>query len=282
MLKLIGRAVFSSLLFLTAVPVWAGQTTITWHGHAAFEVVTPKGKVLMIDPWLKNPANPRAKDGADPLAEIVKVHYILISHGHFDHIGDAVELANKTRARLVTNYELGTNMVKILGFPKKQVGFDTLMNTGGEITIGGGEVTVSLTHAVHSSGMKNPNATQNQPDIVYGGNPTGILLKIKGGPTIYHTGDTAYFKDMQLIGENYQPDIALINIGGHFGMEPLMAAKAAQAVQAKIAVPHHFATFPILTMSAEEFGNKVKENGIEFLEMKPGETIVFEGADLVK
>jgi len=169
----------------------------------------------MIDPWLKNPTNPSAKNGKDPLAAITKVDYILITHGHFDHVGDSVEIAKKTGARLITNYELARNMAKLLGYPNEQMGFDTLMNIGGEIIIADGEVTVDMVPAIHSSGMGNPLADEKEPEVAYGGNPAGFVIKIKNGPTIYHSGDTAYFNDMALIGEQ-KIDVALINIGGHF------------------------------------------------------------------
>ena len=173
------------LLFAVNGTAWsADTTTLTWHGHAAFDIVTPKGKVLMIDPWLKNPMNPGAKDGKDPLAAITKADYILITHGHFDHVGDAVEIAKKTGARLVTNYELGSNMAKLLGYPKEQMGLDTLMNVGGEIKIADGEVVIDMVPAIHSSGMGNPLAGEKEPEVAYGGNPAGFVIKIKNGPTI--------------------------------------------------------------------------------------------------
>jgi L-ascorbate metabolism protein UlaG (beta-lactamase superfamily) len=276
-MKEMKRYMLTAIFVFTTVSGVSGETTITWHGHAAFEIVTPKGVVLLIDPWLKNPLNPHAKDNKDPIATIKKVDYILITHGHFDHVGDAVAIAKKTGARLISNFELGTNLKKLHGYPKAQMGFDSLMNIGGEITIADGEVLVAMTHAVHSSGMANPNAKEPDPEVVNGGNAAGFVLQIKSGPTIYHTGDTAYFKDMELIGEQYQPDIALINIGGHFGMEPMMAARAAASVRAKFAVPHHYRTFPVLTQDPKVFSEEVTRKGIGYLYMEPGSTIKYDG-----
>jgi len=259
-----------------------GVTQLTWFGHAAFRIVTPKGKVLYIDPWLNNPMNPAAGKDKDALAGIDKADYILITHGHFDHVGDSVALAKKTGARLVTNFELGSNMAKLLGYPKDQMGFDTLMNIGGEIRIADGEVTVAMVPAIHSSGMQDPHAGPGAPDLVYGGNPAGFVLMIKDGPTIYDTGDTAYFSDMKLIREQYHPDVGLINIGGHFGMEPDMAALAAKTIGVKLAIPHHYATFPILTQSPDAWVKAVEKAHIEALVMKPGASIEFKGRKRVK
>ena len=128
-MKTAQRAVLSGLFLLfAAVPAFgAGMTTVTWHGHAAFEIVTPAGKSIWIDPWLKNPVNPAAQEGRDPVAAVAKADYILISHGHFDHVGDSAAIAAKTGARLVATFELGTNLAKLQGYPKEQMGFDTLM-----------------------------------------------------------------------------------------------------------------------------------------------------------
>ena len=260
----------------------AQETKIKWFGHAAFSITTPKGRVLLIDPWLTNPSNPDAKNGKDPLASVPKVDYILLTHGHRDHVGDAVEIAKKTGAILICNPELAGNLVKLADFPAKQADTDAIMGIGGEITIADGEVTVAMTSAVHSSRLFNPKAGPAEPERAYGGNPAGFVIIIKDGPTIYHSGDTAYFKDMETIGEEYQIDLALLNIGGHFGMEPRMAARAAKSVRARLAVPQHYATFPGIAPDASAFAAELKKLNVPFYEMKPGETISFRGRQLVQ
>jgi L-ascorbate metabolism protein UlaG (beta-lactamase superfamily) len=260
----------------------AQETRLKWFGHAAFSISTPQGKILLIDPWLKNPSNPEAKDGKDPLITVPKVDYILLTHGHRDHVGDAVEIAKKTGAVLITNPQLAANLVKLADFPGKQAETDAIMGIGGEIQIADGEVTVAMTPAIHSSSVFNPKAGPNEPERAYGGNPAGFVIVIKNGPTIYHSGDTAYFRDMETIGENYSIDVALLNIGGHFGMEPKMAAKAAQSLRAKLAIPHHFGTFPGIVQKADDFAGDLKKLKINFYEMKPGETLSFHGKQMVK
>ncbi len=275
----------AGLFVLTIIFVFqaaAQETKIKWFGHAAFSITTPKGKVLLIDPWLKNPLNPEAKDDKDALAAVPKADYILITHGHRDHVGDAVEIAKKTGAILICNPELAGNLVKLADFPGKQAETNAIMGIGGEIQIADGEVTVAMTPAVHSSSVFNPKAGATEAERAYGGNPAGFVLIIKNGPIIYHSGDTAYFKDMGTIGEEYQIDLALLNIGGHFGMEPRMAAKAAKSVGAKLAVPHHFATFPGITENSDSFAAEIKKLKIPFYEMKSGETVSFRGKQMVK
>src|ERR1043165_549928 len=260
----------------------AQETKIKWFGHAAFSITTPKGKVLLIDPWLTNPSNPDAKNGKDPLASVPKVDYILLTHGHRDHVGDAVEIAKKTGAILICNPELAGNLVKLADFPAKRAETDAIMGIGGEIQIADGEVTVAMTPAVHSSSVFNPKAGPTEAERAYGGNPAGFVLIIKDGPTIYHSGDTAYFKDMETIGESYAIDLALLNIGGHFGMEPHMAARAAKSVGAKLAVPQHYATFPGIAPDATGFAAELKRLNIPFYEMKPGETISYRGRQMLQ
>src|SRR5919107_313157 len=205
-------AALSVLTVASANRASAQETKVRWFGHAAFSITTPRGKVLLIDPWLSNPSNPEAKDGKDSSASVPRVDYILLTHGHRDHVGDAVEVARKTGAALVCNPELAGNLVKLADFPRKQAETDAVMGIGGEIHIAGGEVTVAMTPAVHSSSVYNPKAGPTETERAYGGSPAGFVLIIKDGPVIYHSGDTAYFKDMETIGEEYQVYLGLLNI----------------------------------------------------------------------
>ena len=182
--------IFIVLVMACSNSTRAQETKLKWLGHAAFCITTPNGKVLLIDPWLRNPLNPDAKDGKDPLSALSKVDYILLTHGHRDHVGDAVDIAKKTGASLIANPELAGNLVKLTDFPAKQAQ-DYIMQMGGEIQIADGEVTVAMTEAVHSSSVFNPKAGPNEPERAYGGSPAGFVIMIRNGPTIYHTGDTA-------------------------------------------------------------------------------------------
>ena len=257
----------------------AQETKIRWFGHAAFSITTPNGKVVLIDPWLRNPTNQEAKDGKDPLVAVPKVDYILLTHGHRDHVGDAVEIAKKTGALLIANPELAGNLVKLTDFPAKQVESDYIMQMGNEIQIADGELMIAMTPAVHSSSVFNAKAGPNEPERAYGGSPAGFVIAVKNGPTFYHTGDTAYFMDMQTIGEMYSIDVALLNISQ---MGPRMSARSAQSLRARLAIPHHFGTFPGTLQTADGFVAELKKLKIASYVMKPGETVSFHGRQIVK
>jgi L-ascorbate metabolism protein UlaG (beta-lactamase superfamily) len=261
-----------SFLFVFGSKSFGQETHIQWHGHAAFSITTPRGKVLLIDPWLTNPKNPDAANGKDPLASLGKVDYILLTHGHRDHVGESVAISKKTGAKLIATPELARNLIKLLDFPEANT---AIMGIGGEMKIADGEVTVAMTQAIHTSSVFNPKAGPNEPERAYGGEPTGFVIIINGGPTIYHTGDTAYFKDMETIGEQYSIDVALIGIGGHTSMEPNMAARAAKSVRTKLAIPMHFATDETMTPDTKVFAAELKKLKIPFYEMKPGETLTY-------
>ena len=261
-----------ALLALAALPAFAqaagkGKTEVTWYGHAAFVVKTPGGTTLAIDPWINNPSN--SHKGA--VEKIQKLDYILISHGHSDHVGDSVALQKKTNTKIVAAFELGSQLAAA-GVPKEAAGFETLANAGGILKLND-EVSVALVQAVHSSGFQ---ATENGP-ILYAGAPVGFVIQIKGGPTLYHTGDTAYFADMKHIGERFHPDVLLACIGDHFTMDPMDAAQAAHDTGVKSAVPMHYGTFPVLTGTPEQFAKALKVGApkAKMVQLRIGEARAF-------
>jgi L-ascorbate metabolism protein UlaG (beta-lactamase superfamily) len=224
-----------------------GKTQLTWYGQSAFRIVTPSGRVLLIDPWISNPLNMQAKSD---LAGLTKVDLILVSHGHFDHVGDAVAIGKQTRARLVTTFELGSAMARYLGFPKDQMGSDSLGNVGGSMSFFDGEVKVTFVPAVHSSSVQSKEGKEEvtQP----AGTPVGFLVAIRNGPTLYHTGDTDVFGDMQLL-RPAKVTLMLACIGDHYTMGPERAAEAVNLVQPGRVVAMHYGTLPVLTGTPAEF-----------------------------
>jgi L-ascorbate metabolism protein UlaG (beta-lactamase superfamily) len=225
---------------------------LTWLGHATFRIETPGGKIILVDPWVMgNPMCPEKEKTTK------HVDLMLCTHGHFDHIGDAVEIAKKHSPKVVGIPELCGWM------EKKGVKNIAAMNKGGTQAVE--DVKVTMVHADHSCGITDGD------QIVYGGEACGYVVEFSNGMKIYHAGDTNVFGDMKIIQELYRPDIAMIPIGDHYTMGPREAAYACNLLQAKIVIPMHFGTFPVLVGRPSELKKLVPQ--VEILEMKPGETI---------
>jgi L-ascorbate metabolism protein UlaG (beta-lactamase superfamily) len=277
MLQRIASPLLGALLalgLLAATPVQA-DTKIHWYGQAAFKIETPSGGVILIDPWLTVPTNP----DKDSIAKLGRVDYILITHGHGDHVGNAVEIAKKTGAQLVAPYGLQFNLKSIAGYPEKQATIATGGNVGGTIDLPKAGAKVTIVNAVHGSELTPPvvQLTPGQPAAVTSGNPVGYVLQIDNGPTIYHTGDTDVYTDMKLIPEFFKIDLMLACIGGHFTMDPVRAALAVEWVNPKHVMPMHFGTYPILAGTPAQFKAALDKRGLggRMLEMKPGEDRTF-------
>ena len=227
-------------------------TAITWLGHATFRITTPSGKHLLVDPWvMQNPACP------DELKDPGDIDVMLITHGHFDHIADAVELAKSKSPQVVsipeTSHWLGS----------KGVGNLVEMNKGGTVEVDG--IKVHMVHAVHSCGITDGE------QIIYGGEAAGYVIELDDGFKLYHAGDTAVFSDMALIGKLLKPDLALLPIGDHYTMGPRSAAEAVRLLGVKSVIPMHYGTFPILTGTPEDLRSEASDvEGLTVHDLDPG------------
>jgi L-ascorbate metabolism protein UlaG (beta-lactamase superfamily) len=206
--------------------VWGRGFTLRWLGHSAFHLTTPSGKHVLLDPWLTG--NPMAPPDAEP----ARVDLILASHGHSDHIGDVVRLAKKHACPVVCGFELS------LYFESQGVTTASGMGKGGTQVAAG--IAVTATHAIHSSSV------DHEASRPYAGEAMGFVLKLENGDAIYFAGDTGPMMDMQLIGDLYEPLIAILPIGDFYTMGPREAAYAARLLRAPFVVGMHYGTFPPL------------------------------------
>jgi L-ascorbate metabolism protein UlaG (beta-lactamase superfamily) len=224
------------------------DTTLTWLGHSSFRLDTADDTRIYVDPFLHG--NPRCpEDELDP----ERVDVIAVTHGHGDHVGDAVDLARKHGAQVVALVELagwfgkqGVEEGKVLG-----------PNKGGTVEAGGASFT--LVNAFHSG---------SAPDGSYAGEPAGIVVRVDG-KSIYFAGDTCVFGDMQLIGRIYEPDLAVLPIGDHFTMGPKEAAVAVELIGTKRVLPCHYGTFPILRGRPEEL-ERLAPDDVTIERLEPG------------
>lgn len=227
-------------------------TRITWLGHATVLIESAKGTNILIDPFIAQ--NPKYPTGFKLPA---KIDYILLTHGHGDHISDVVPVAANHGSTVVAIYELaayveGKGVAKTIG-----------MNMGGTVSLG--DIEATMVEAKHSSGAQDEHGTH------YVGVAGGFVLKIADGPVLYHAGDTAVFGDMQLIRELYKPQVAMLPIGGHFTMDPTQAALAVRYLAPQTVLPLHFGTFPPLTGTPDQLAALV-DRSVEVVRWLPGQT----------
>ncbi len=224
------------------------SVTLTWHGHACWTVESDDA-TLLIDPFLSD--NPMADVGPDD----VSPDYILISHGHFDHVGDAVEIAKRTGATIISTFEV-VNYCQEQGAESGHG-----MNIGGGYNFPFGRVQLTIAH--HTSML---------PDGRYGGDPAGFLVTT-GGATIYDAADTALFGDMKLYGDMNEIDVALLPIGDNFTMGPRDALQAVKFLRPKVVIPMHYNTFDLIAQDVDAWAAQVKdETNSSVVVLKPGES----------
>jgi L-ascorbate metabolism protein UlaG (beta-lactamase superfamily) len=227
---------------------------ITWLGHGTFQFELPTGEVIVMDPWVQgNPSYPETH-------KIEKVNVMCITHGHFDHVHDAVTLAKKFTPEVVAIYEI------CHWLESKGVENTRPMNKGGSQKVG--SLTVTMTHAVHSCGILDDGK------IIYGGEAAGFVIQLQDGRSLYFAGDTNVFADMELIHELYRPELVFLPIGDLFTMSPREAALACKLLKPQKVIPMHFGTFPPLTGRPATLGEQTRGlAGVQVWELQPGRTV---------
>jgi len=230
--------------------------TLTWLGHHTFRLDTADGRTVLLDPWVEsNPACPKEHHGFE------RIDVITISHGHGDHIGDAVTLAKKFNPPVVCNSEIHRWL------QRKGVTTTAPMNKGGTQEQAG--IRFTMVHATHSSGIEDSG------QVIYGGEACGFVITLENGTRIYHAGDTGVHADMALIGELYAPDLALLPIGDRYTMGPREAAIAARMLKPRWIVPAHFGTSSSLTGTPEAFREELANAGVkaQVIVLEPGGSV---------
>ena len=224
---------------------------ITWLGHGTYQFRLTTGEVILVDPWIEgNPAFPKNFD-------LNRVDVMLITHGHFDHIHDALPLAKKFSPQIVAIYETA-HWLESKG-AKNTIG----MNKGG--TVQAGPISATMTHAIHSCGILDDGK------IIYGGEASGYVLRLPDRRAIYCAGDTNVFTDMQLIERLYHPELAMIPIGDLYTMGPREAALACRMLGCRKVIPLHFGTFPPLTGRPEQLAELIRDlSDTEVWTLQPG------------
>ena len=238
------------------------DTTFTWYGHSCVEVRTPGDKVILIDPWFSNPTSPRAASTID------RCDLMLVTHGHFDHMGEAVALASRLRPSWPCMHEMSLWLARQLpGGGDAAAG----MNKGGTCEMIEG-IRVTMVNANHSAGDWNAAGETT----LYLGDPAGFVVELENGFRFYHAGDTDVFSDMRLIGELHRPELAFLPIGGHFTMGPREAALAVELLGVRHVVPIHYGTFPVLAGTPAQLRAELDARGLTDVEIhapQPGDAV---------